>query len=114
MRTKRVPRHEEGILAIPLGPNGAKGEAYLLPEDFELLVKLGLSTQWNLNPLGYVTAPCARAPGANVSVARVLLDCGPGQRVSYLDGNKLNLRRENLKLKGGAYSFNRPRAFLGQ
>lgn len=111
-RQKRQPRYEKGVVVVPLGPQGSKGSAYVLPADYDMLVALGLSSNWNLSPLGYVTAPCARAPGAHVLLARVLMDCGPGESVGYRDGNKLNLRRHNLKVNKKGYSLYRAREFL--
>ena len=43
---------------------------------------------------------------------RVLLDAGAGESVKYLDGNKLNLRRENLALKKGKLGLRRDREYL--
>lgn len=42
-----------------------------------------------------------RPTGRKVPLARLLAQPGRGQRVTYQDGNGLNLRRENLTVSGG-------------
>lgn len=103
---------EDRTCAVPLGPAGGKGTAVLSPEDYAMLCELGLSKNWNLSPRGYVVAPCCRAPGSSVLVARVLMDCRPGQNIIYLDKNRKNLLRSNLAVKRNGYALSRPRDFL--
>ncbi len=99
------------IKRIPLGPNGSKGEATIYQEDYDYLMSIGLSSSWNLWPNGYVIACAYKAKGNNVSVPRVLLDARQGEVVHYVDGNRLNLRRDNLELYEG-YAKHRDRDFL--
>lgn len=103
---------EKGTVKVPLGPGGNKGTASIASEDYSLLIELGLSESWNLSPRGYVIAPCCRASGSSVLVARVLMDCGPGQNIIYLDRNRKNLLRSNLAVKRNGYALSRPRDFL--
>ena len=104
---------EEGrvIARVPLGP---KSEVFaeILHEDYLFLLKLGVSANWNKLPLGYVTAAAYKASGGHVMVARVLLDAGAGENVSYKDGNRLNLRRENLSLVKTGIGIRRDRDLL--
>lgn len=81
-------------------------------DDFELLMRLGLSRAWHRVRGGYVAAVAHLAKGSLIGVARVLLDAQPGQNVVHLDGNTLNLKRENLKLVNGGWSRRRDRDFI--
>ncbi len=45
-------------------------------------------------------------------VGRILTDAKAGQQVRYLDGNPLNLRRENLIIKQGGFSLRNDREYL--
>lgn len=103
---------EGNQVLVALGRSGEKGQAILSFEDYSTLCELGLSTNWNLSPRGYVIAPCCRAPGSQVLVARVLLDCKAGENVIYFDRNPKNLLRSNLAVKVNGYSLSRPRDFL--
>ena len=101
---------------VPLGPNGDRGTVVLRKDDYDLLLELGLSECWNalrINDRIYVTAPSSRAPGSRVLVARVLMDAKRGERVIFLDGNPLNMRRENLRLVKG-HGKRRDRDFVGR
>lgn len=100
---------------LALVPLGKKGEdrAVIYKEDYVFLTHiLGLSATWRLHPNGYVMAPCSRSSGSSVTVARVLIDTGPGETIRYLDGDKLNLRRCNLNVIQGGMSKRRDREFL--
>lgn len=100
MRTKRIEtsldENNRPIVRVPLGKNGSKGYATLYLQDFERLMELGLSTAWNLVGKGYVTATCSTAPGNSVQVARVLLDAGAYEQVRYCNGDKTDLRTNNI------------------
>lgn len=78
-------------------------------DDYDLFIRLGLSTRWlaNDNGKGRRTVrfclPPARAGqrSNNASVSRVILGAGYGERVRYRDGNPLNLTRANLYVVPG-------------
>lgn len=105
-RTNRHPsfakdRDGKDIVRIPLAnhPEPAK----LLKDDFERLTSMGLTTAWTLNSngQGHSYVRCA-APGRNlITVARAICDVGRGRRIHYRDGNRLNLRRDNLTSSPG-------------
>lgn len=107
-RTPRIPTHAtdhdgEAVVLVPLAnhPEPAK----LLQADFNRLMELGYSDQWTYNPAGtghpYVRCSNSRVAGANETVARVILEPGRGHVVRYRDGNRLNLRFENLYVHRG-------------
>ena len=100
------------VVQVKLGVNESKGMAELYQEDVDFLIRLGLSMTWGRLDRGYVTAPASRAKGGRIGVARVLLDAKPGENIKYLDGNPLNLRRENLRLMAGGWSTRRDRDLL--
>lgn len=104
--------NESSVVAIPLGPSGSKGVASIDAEDFQFLVKLGLSPNWHVSPSGHPTAAAHRAPGGRVTVSRVLLDAGEKQKVRFADGNPCNLQRSNLQLVEGGAARRRDRDYL--
>ena len=74
-------------------------------EDFDAWQTMGLSLAWTLNASGsrkaaYVKAahPGSEATGNLITPARIIAGAGRHQRVRYLDGDRLNLRRGNLYL----------------
>lgn len=73
--------------------------AVLLGEDYAALMLAGVSPNWFINQNGrklwYVRTPVG-VNGRPDTVARLILGVGKGARVKYVDGNRLNLRRENL------------------
>lgn len=99
------------LILVPLGRD-TKAYAMIERGDYAFLVRLGLSPNWNLSAKGYPTAGATRATGGRVSVARVLMDAGPGQTVRYRDSNPRNLRRENLELVKGGHALRRDREHL--
>lgn len=59
----------------------------------------GISANWRLSQgarrIGY---PAVTVLGQPQLVARLIAGVAPGRQVSYRDGNRLNLRRENLRV----------------
>lgn len=100
-------REKGFVVYVPL----ARGddEAVLDLEDYNELVALKVYPNWQLRG----GQAGARGPGGiNVLIARVLTDAKPGQRVTYRDGDKLNLRRSNLECSESGFSVNHDRAML--
>lgn len=87
----------EPIARVPLA-RGRQGWATLYEEDLRLLETLGLSMCWFTLAKGHVAASAYKAKGKLLLVARVLLDAPAGQNVGYVNGDKSDLRRDNLKL----------------
>jgi hypothetical protein len=93
---------------VPLGRDGGN-EAVLDLDDYNDLVALKVYPNWQLRG-GQVGA---RGPfGLEILVARVLTDAGAGQRVVFLDGNPLNLRRSNIGLQVWGTAVHHDRADL--
>lgn len=80
--------------------------AKLLASDYRRIVGDGFTDQWTLNSNGqgnaYVRCGTADVRGQLATVARLVLEPPHGYRVTYRDGDRLNLRRDNLKLAKGA------------
>ncbi|SHG33119.1 hypothetical protein SAMN02745157_4035 [Kaistia soli DSM 19436] len=109
--TARIPRRPvihttdtdgRPIVLVPLS-SGAR--AKLFPRHYERLQRMGIGRNWFLNDngqgLAYVRAkvPTALGWGNNAQVAR-LIACPSkrGASVSYRDGDRLNLRLDNLQV----------------
>jgi len=88
------------LTIVPLGRKATK-QAILWREDYELPIELGVSPHWSTVRNGYVSAPCGKAPGNQLSIARVLMDAKEDENVRFLDADPLNLRRENLEIVEG-------------
>ncbi len=87
--------------------------AMIYLDDFEFLMQLGITANWTCMPVGnYVTCNSYNNSGSKLQVARVLLDAGPGTSVRYVDGNPLNLRRENLTVVASRKAIRRDRDFV--
>lgn len=99
------------LVYVPLGKDNAKA-AILYKDDYEFVLKLGTSNKWTATKRNCVTCNCSGASGYKLSVARIMLDCGKGEKVTYLDGNPLNLRRENLRKQPSKRTVRRDRDVL--
>ena len=82
----------KNVAEVPL--SNSDKQASLYEADFRELMDLGVSPKWHL----YNNGICFHTPkNSNHSVARVVTDAFK-ERVAYLDGDKTNLRRDNLVL----------------
>lgn len=106
------PLDESDVALVHLRGKNIGRVVTLDADDIELLISLGLSFSWQLLPTGHVQAPCSRSPRNWVLVARVLLDADSNTEVAYKDGNKSNLRRQNLLLLPSRRSQHRDRSYL--
>ncbi len=107
---KQTEENGKTVYWIPLGKSRKYAPIY--QEDYELLRELGIGKTWNDGLYSYVSAYCPNIPGSRVIVARVLLNAGEGQTVRYLDGDRTNLRRENLILMKDSRAKRRDRDYL--
>ncbi|MCB4822627.1 hypothetical protein [Roseicella aerolata] len=76
--------------------------------DYRRLLALGFTGRWFTNEVttGYRYVRVSRDPRetggqALFTVSRLILGAGERQSVRHRDGNRLNLRRRNLALRGG-------------
>ncbi|MDY0056739.1 MAG: hypothetical protein RBS46_10630 [Methyloversatilis sp.] len=107
MNQRRTPitTHDQRGRALALVPlANHPTPARLLLDDFEALKARGVSDQWTLNEAkpghSYVRASTGDAAQHLVTIARLLLDAQRGRQIGYHDGDRTNLLRENLYLKG--------------
>lgn len=98
---------------VPVGPKGVI-EAKLWEDDYHFLIKLGVSGNWVSLTKNHNVAACVTKDSkkGHVTVARVLADAKPGQRVRFKDCNPLNLRRENIELVAFGGPKKRDRDYL--
>lgn len=85
----------KSIVRVPL--SNSDRHATLDEQDFNQLLELGLSPSWKQGTDGLIQVS---VPGrTNLPVARLITDASK-QRVRYLNGDKTDLRRDNLVLDG--------------
>lgn len=107
MEANRSPRYHTdpaGHLVATVALAGGAGEVEMLAADLDALKAAGVSPVFNFNRAGKPAFGYVRAQqlgGNTVTVARFIARAGRGQVVRYVDGNRLNLRRENLMLDQG-------------
>jgi hypothetical protein len=91
---------KQGRKVVLVGLSDGHCQARLMTEDWELLVAQDAHTGWCLNSTGnghaYVRCGRERFHGSLETVARLIMEAGPGDVVRYRDGNRLNLCRDNL------------------
>ena len=107
MKPRPITVTKQRIAIVPLSRNGEHSATIDL-EDYELLMSLGVSPNWQCTGGSVV----ARTPKGTMLVGRILMDAKRGQQVRYLDGNPLNLRRDNLTIKQGGFSLRNDRECL--
>lgn len=85
--------------------------ATLYAEDFQRLRDAGWSPHWSLTNTGgrfaYVLAHARNTMNRprSITLARLVAQAAKGQRITYADGDRTNLRRDNLLIvKGGGSS----------
>jgi hypothetical protein len=109
MHQTRDPIHTtdhdgQAIVLVPLANHATP--ARMFPGDYAEMRREGFSGLWTLNQNGsrgysYVRCAHARASGRLLTVARIIAGAEAGRIVKYHDGDRLNLRRDNLYLTGG-------------
>jgi hypothetical protein len=98
----------DGQRLVHVALANSQQRATLYAEDFLWLMNDGWSPYWSLTNTGgrfeYVLAN-GRSPlnkPRTVTLARLIAQAAKGRRVTYLDGDRTNLRRDNLRIvKGG-------------
>jgi HNH endonuclease len=109
-RKQRTPTHARDtdlreIVLVPLA-NHSK-PAKIFREDFEALLAAGYSSAWTFNAADsagtrrYVRCGVWARRGNLAIVARLILSSPKGRVVKHRDGDRLNLRRDNLFLAEG-------------
>src|SRR5262245_54692542 len=90
---------EDALVRVPLSKSD--NEVILYQEDFDRLYQAGLDPRWKLM-LGQVYTRGRK----KTCIARLILDGRKGEKIQYLDGNPLNLKRDNLLSARGAGKHN--------
>jgi hypothetical protein len=91
--------NQKNIVHVPL--DYSDRPAILYEDDFALLMDMGVSPRWAYNAatMGHVKCYCG---GKALSIARILVDAGKGERIQFLNGDRTDLRRDNLVIAKGA------------
>lgn len=90
----------------------------LYAEDYDRLITDGWSRHWALTNTGgrfefvLVNGRGPHDRTRTVTVARLIARCGKGQRTHYADGDRTNLRRDNLTVSKGGGNASFPAAAL--
>jgi hypothetical protein len=98
-------RDGTAIVRIEL-PSGATAKTDA--DSYRALIEAGVSPNWTFNlngprTTGYVRVSMTGAnirPGKLATVARLIMQAPPGSVVHYRDGDRFNLRRDNLQVLG--------------
>jgi hypothetical protein len=95
----RNSNDKNNLVQVPL--DDSDKPAILYESDFALLMDMGVSLRWNYNAgtMGHVKC---YSGGRALSIARILVDAGKGEKVQFLNGDRTDLRRDNLVVAKGA------------
>jgi hypothetical protein len=93
------PNDKKNLVQVPLDQSDRP--AILYEDDFALLMDMGVSPRWSYNAatMGHVKCYCG---GKALSIARILVDAGKGERIQFLNCDRTDLRRDNLVIAKGA------------
>lgn len=97
------------VVLVPIGSfkdkrSGNQRYATIYQSDYNLLIRLGANFNWFITSSGTVGF---HSPGGHLfRIARLIANAGEGEKVTYIDGDNLNLRRTNLRLVKGHGSYN--------
>lgn len=114
MKQQATPEHTidtEGQQLTHVALTNTEERATLYTEDYQRLMDAGFTRFWNYAADGrghaYPTlnAYTRRGDNREVNVARLIIGAGQGEHARAIDGNSLNLRRENLLLVPGTAWF---------
>lgn len=106
------------VVRVPLAKR--RGVAVLDADDFDELMRLGISPRWcrNVAMPGYAYVRCTPPRHMNcgtlLSVSRLIMAAPPGMCVRYRDDDRCNLRRSNLYLAEDGRARGRERTALDQ
>jgi hypothetical protein len=87
--------NDREVYSVPL--SNSLQRVTIFKDDYDYLTEIGCGVPWQFH-LGYVAV---RNDCKLVSIGRVLASAGEGQKVSYIDHNPFNLRKDNLFLRPG-------------
>src|SRR5258706_15516833 len=86
------------IVTVPM--HNGDHNAVLDLADFNELMALKVSPLWR-----FVSGMVFECGASKISIARLVCDCGVKQKVQFLSGNPLDLRRFNLVVTKGAGKY---------
>jgi hypothetical protein len=83
------------LVLIPVNDDDNPPYAIVEEFDYAMLSHLGCSDYWSLNRYGEAMVWGSKRK-QRIFVKRLIVDAGPGQRVAFINANRLDLRRSNL------------------
>lgn len=84
------------IVTVPL--RNSKRSVTMYAQDFDMLTDLGVTFPW----FNRQDTICFWSNKKSLAIARILIDAGPRETVSYINRNSCDLRNNNLiRVKGG-------------
>jgi hypothetical protein len=99
------------IVLVPLKDGDNPPYAILNQADWDTLMDLYCSEIWNINSDGNVCLWASIAK-RQVTVARLIMDAGPGEQIYHKNRNKLDLRKTNLVFHTSDRASRRERDFI--
>jgi len=99
--TRMIDPNGQPVVKVPLA--NTELVATVDSDSYDKLIETGISTNWNFNKAspkenGYVRTALN---GSRVCVARLIVQAKPKENVHYLNGDTLDLRKENLYVAKG-------------
>ena len=104
--TTYYTRDARGNQLAHVAVNGTRDRAVLHADDLARILDEGWSPHWSLQNTGchryvLVWAHGPKGKPRTLTVARLVANAGKGEIVRYADGDRLNLRRDNLLVRKG-------------
>ena len=94
------------IIKVPL--DNSRGHVVVDKSSFDDLLSLGVGLPWRV----WKRQVYVRNKGGYLSLARLITNAGPHERIIYLDGDRFNLTRINLVVDKGGPAKSRDRALV--
>jgi len=106
--------HGQRLAHVAMANTGQRATLYA--DDLDRLLAAGFSAHWHwckTNPRFRYVLASARTPAGeqrSITIARLIAGAGKGQVVKYIDGDRANLRRDNLRIARGTGRTQTPAA----
>jgi hypothetical protein len=90
-------RHDRnGLVSIPL--SNSERMVTMSEDDYNMLINLEVTFPWLLRQ----DAIYFKSGTSYINIGRLILDCSPGFKTSFIDADPCNMRRDNMLLLKGS------------